>query len=269
MKTETIIKSGLIAIIIVLFLIASKLNGNLKALEEEKTKNDSMITSYQNKEEDRDDLLVQEETIVLTPEQKAESLEKSAELGNKVKDLQNKYFTIDVYSDQAAFDENVKNLKACFDMRDNGSAGVPWYPISNKMAGTWTYVANTGDGGHDVLWLCRNPETGILLAYAMANYDYETGVFNELTFSTTFAGNAAITATDSTEEIPVDPIVDEVNQMANDMTTEVKRDAQGEPIVTEEPTTQSEEEMEKERSARESNLRAREKLIEQEKKGGE
>ena len=56
MKVENIIKIGLITIIIILFVVVSKLNNNLKALEEEKTKNSSIITNYQDKEEDREAL---------------------------------------------------------------------------------------------------------------------------------------------------------------------------------------------------------------------
>ena len=124
MKVENIIKIGLITIIIILFVVVSKLNNNLKALEEEKTKNSSIITNYQDKEEDREALSIRKETVVLTAEQKVESAEKSTELGNKICEYQNAYFSIDRYSDEAAFNENVKNLKACFNASDSGSAAL-------------------------------------------------------------------------------------------------------------------------------------------------
>lgn len=270
MNVANVIKIGLIVVIVLLFALTTNLNKTLRELESEKNKNDSVITKYETEKEDKELLSIDKETIVLTAEQKAESNKKSLELGNKVCEYQNAYFTITDVNDKA-FEENVNNLRACFNTADNGSAAVPWYSTSATVTGKWSYVANTEDGGRDGLWLCRNEESGVLLAYAMADYNYETGLFDALTFSNTFAGNAALTASESVEEEPTtqDPIVNEVQEQATEMlesTEEVQYNEDGEVIVTTEaPSTSSEEEAANE-SARAANIDAKEKITEE---GGE
>lgn len=268
MNTVKIIKAGLIFLIVVLFIITSKLNKTIGKLESEKAKNASLIDNYQEREEDRQLLATKEETIVLTEKEQSEIFTKAVELGNKVCEYQNMTFTLDPSVDQEAWDTNVKNLKSCFNLADNGSAGVAWYPKNAKLTGKWSFVTNPADGGRNVLWLCRNEETGLLLSYAMADYNQETGLFDKLTFVTTFAGNAALLTTPETTT--EDPIVSDVQQKVDEITaTETQYDENGEPVTTEE-TTQSSEEAAQESQNKAAALDYREKMEqEQQQEAGE
>ena len=126
----------------------------------------------------------------------------------EVAQLQNAYLDLDAAADEDAFMANVEALDAYFD-EDSKNARVSWYSAPSGINWTWSFpnVYRTAGEQIDVVWLCFEDSTNELLAYTLAVYDMQTGLFSDVEWTMTSVGSSysyalAGGAGDSTEAQP-------------------------------------------------------------------
>ena len=99
-------------------------------------------------------------------------------------------------------------LDAYFDA-DSKNARVSWYSAPSGINWTWSFpnVYRTAGEQIDVVWLCFEDSTNELLAYTLAVFDMQTGLFSDVEWTMTSVGSSysyalAGGAGDSTEAQP-------------------------------------------------------------------
>ena len=144
--------------------------------------------------------------VVLTEEEQTAIVNSAADLGNKVRDIQNRVMAGDMNA--------LGELDACFDASDK-NAKTQWY--YGQTPGTWTFVTDgtfTGEQ-RNVLWLCRGGD-GTLLAYATAVYDATSNTFSDTDFQMSLTGAGSVASSNDCED-PASVDVGDVNSLAEQM----------------------------------------------------
>ena len=169
--------------------------------------------------------------VKLDDEEQEQVSHSAAELGDAVAGYQNAYAALSASGDRDAFQANVDALDICF-TDTSKSARVPWY--SGGRPGTWEFVTDGQFKGvnKEVLWLCKSPEDGALLAYATGVYDSEANLFMDVNFQMSILGNSEIEPTGSGSD-PIDQ--NAVNGLAEELS---KVETPTERELTEEETTE-------------------------------
>lgn len=165
--------------------------GKLSALNVEAARNDSAVATLEREIEGLKKPEETEPEITLGEEEQAVITHSASELGMKVAEYQNVYWNLNASENREAFDVNVAALDACF-METDKTARVPWY--SGSLPGVWSFVTNgsfTGDT-LGVLWVCKNPDTQDLVAYATATYDSTANAFFDVSYNMSYLGSASV-----------------------------------------------------------------------------
>lgn len=132
-------------------------------------------------------------TPQMTPEEEETALASASEAGNKIAEYQNAYMTLDARTDRENFEANRDAIGALLS-EGAKNAQVRWYP--SELPGTWSFVTDDAFSGNTlgVLWLCRDPESGALRAYATGTYEAEAGTFSNVQYRMTQEAAAAVPA---------------------------------------------------------------------------
>lgn len=182
----------LVGLLLVLATTFFTMNGQITDRKTKQTANTARITDLtKTVEKARTKKKQEEEHPPVSEEEEAEITYSAGELGRKVAELQNAYATTDP-ADSAAFDANVAALDACFGDSDK-NARTPWYGGDAK-AGSWTFVTDgifSGTEKH-VLWLCLEPETDALLAYATGTYHADTDTFGDVSWNMSYYASGSV-----------------------------------------------------------------------------
>lgn len=135
----------------------------------------------------------QKETPQMTPEEEETALASASEAGNKIAEYQNAYMTLDAWTDRENFEANRDAIGALLS-EGAKTAKVRWYP--SELPGTWSFVTDDAFSGDTlgVLWLCRDPESGALRAYATGTYEAEAGTFSNVQYRMTREAAKAVSA---------------------------------------------------------------------------
>lgn len=115
------------------------------------------------------------------------NLKSCADVGQEVADLQTKYQTL---SGEDVRD-NALELDKYF-AEDSKNSRVSWFTVPDSVGAvyTWEFQSTYGFASKevDVLWLCRETDSGNLLAYSTGVYDTEQGVFSDIVYRMTTLG---------------------------------------------------------------------------------
>lgn len=132
-------------------------------------------------------------TPQMTPEEEETALASASEAGNKIAEYQNAYMTLDARTDRENFEANRDAIGALLS-EGAKTAQVPWYP--SELPGTWSFVTDSSFSGDTlgVLWLCRDPESGVLRGYATGTYEATSGLFSNVQYRMTQEAAAAVPA---------------------------------------------------------------------------
>lgn len=132
-------------------------------------------------------------TPQMTPEEEETALASASEAGNKIAEYQNAYMTLDSQTDRENFEANPDAIGALLS-EGAKNAQVRWY--ISKLPGTWSFVTDDAFSGDTlgVLWLCRDPESGALRAYATGTYEAEAGTFSNVQYRMTWEAAKAVPA---------------------------------------------------------------------------
>lgn len=132
-------------------------------------------------------------TPQMTPEEEETALASASEAGNKIAEYQNAYMTLDARTDRENFEANRDAIGALLS-EGAKTAQVPWYP--SELPGTWSFVTDDAFSGDTlgVLWLCRDPESGVLRGYATGTYEATSGLFSNVQYRMTQEAAAAVPA---------------------------------------------------------------------------
>ena len=200
---------GVLAVLLAGFLFFA--NGRLSALQDVKAKNQAAISDLKAELEDKkpDE---PEAATPLTEEEQDAAMQSAAELGKKVADCQNAYASLSSAKDKDAFQKNVEAMDACLS-EDAKGARVPWY----SGGGRWEFVTDGTFKGEsrNVLWLCKDAESGELLAYATAAYHVADQVFSDVSYQMSLLGTGRISSSGTPGGADVD--ADKVNDLAGDI----------------------------------------------------
>lgn len=169
----------------VLFVGNGKL-GSLQGKSDEYQAKIAELTGKLNEAKEKADYVP---PVTLSEKEQAEVTGSAKELGDKVAELQNAYAGLDPAGD--GFTKNVEALDACF-AEGSKNARVPWY--SGSIKGVWTFITDGTFKGEDkqVLWLCQNPDSGDLVAYATAVFYRESGLFDDVSYEMSLLGNGSV-----------------------------------------------------------------------------
>ena len=132
-------------------------------------------------------------TPQMTPEEEETALASASEAGNKIAEYQNAYMTLDARTDRENFEANRDAIGALLS-EGAKTAQVPWYP--SELPGTWSFVTDSSFSGDTlgVLWLCRDPESGVLRGYATGTYEATSGLFSNVQYRMPQEAAAAVPA---------------------------------------------------------------------------
>lgn len=156
-------------------------------------------------------------TPQMTPEEEETALASASEAGNKIAEYQNAYMTLDARTDRENFEANRDAIGALLS-EGAKTAQVPWYP--SELPGTWSFVTDDAFSGDTlgVLWLCRDPESGALRAYATGTYEAEAGTFSNVQYRMTQEAAAAVPAETGGQEEQTEDVQSLAEQI-NDVDT--------------------------------------------------
>ena len=153
-------------------------------------------------------------TPQMTPEEEETALASASEAGNKIAEYQNAYMTLDSQTDRENFEANRDAIGALLS-EGAKNAQVRWYP--SELPGTWSFVTDDAFSGDTlgVLWLCRDPESGALRAYATGTYEAEAGTFSNVQYRMTREAAKAVPATGGQEEQTEDvqSLAEQINEV--------------------------------------------------------
>ena len=157
----------------------------------------------------------QKETPQMTPEEEETALASASEAGNKIAEYQNAYMTLDAWTDRENFEANRDAIGALLS-EGAKTAQVPWYP--SELPGTWSFVTDAAFSGDTlgVLWLCRDPESGALRAYATGTYEAEAGTFSNVQYRMTREAAKAVSAETGGQpekEQDVEDLAEKINEV--------------------------------------------------------
>lgn len=184
MEKET--KWGIaLLVLVVLFLGTVLASGILpQDLRQQHAANEATISGLRTsleRTEQKEAAEGEEETTPMTPEEEEKALASASEAGNKAAECQNTYGTV---TDRDAV---IANGDAMGALLSDGAknAQVPWY--QSKLPGTWSFMTDGSFSGDTlgVLWLCRDPESGVLRGYATGTYEASTGTFSNVQYRMT------------------------------------------------------------------------------------
>lgn len=157
----------------------------------------------------------QKETPQMTPEEEETALASASEAGNKIAEYQNAYMTLDARTDRENFEANRDAIGALLS-EGAKNAQVRWYP--SELPGTWSFVTDDAFSGDTlgVLWLCRDPESGALRAYATGTYEAEAGTFSNVQYRMTREAAKAVSAETGGQpekEQDVEDLAEKINEV--------------------------------------------------------
>ena len=182
-------------VLVVLFLGTVLASGILpQDLRQQHAANEATISGLRTsleRTEQKEAAEGEEETTPMTPEEEEKALASASEAGNKIAEYQNAYMTLDARTDRENFEANrdavIANGDAMGALLSDGAknAKVPWY--QSKLPGTWSFMTDGSFSGDTlgVLWLCRDPESGVLRGYATGTYEASTGTFSNVQYRMT------------------------------------------------------------------------------------
>ena len=125
------------------------------------------------------------------------AMSSAVEAGNAMAKYQTKYSELDAVRQEAAFMSNVEAIGALLDEKSQNKR-VPWYG-DDQTDFTWRFCSTYNFSGNSVpvVWLCENNDTKEVYAYAVGTYNASTGLFSDVDYGLTYAGNEHIPATNS------------------------------------------------------------------------
>ena len=125
------------------------------------------------------------------------AISSAADAGNAMAKYQTAYSELDAVKQEAAFMRNVEDIGALLDEKSQNKR-VPWYGDDDTDF-TWRFCSTYTFSGDSVpvVWLCENNETKEVYAYATGTYNASTGLFSNVDYGLTYAGNEHIPATSS------------------------------------------------------------------------
>lgn len=154
-------------------------------------------------------------TPQMTPEEEETALASASEAGNKIAEYQNAYMTLDARTDRENFEANRDAIGALLS-EGAKNAQVRWYP--SELPGAWSFVTDDAFSGDTlgVLWLCRDPESGALRAYATGTYEAEAGTFSNVQYRMTREAAKAVSAETGEQpekEQDVEDLAEKINEV--------------------------------------------------------
>lgn len=153
-------------------------------------------------------------TPQMTPEEEETALASASEAGNKIAEYQNAYMTLNARTDRENFEANRDAIGALLS-EGAKNAQVRWY--ISKLPGTWSFVTDSSFSGDTlgVLWLCRDPESGVLRGYATGTYEATSGLFSNVQYRMTQEAAEAAPATGGQEEQTEDvqSLAEQINEV--------------------------------------------------------
>lgn len=155
----------------------------------------------------------QKETPQMTPEEEETALASASEAGNKIAEYQNAYMTLDARTDRENFEANRDAIGALLS-EGAKTAQVRWYP--SELPGTWSFVTDDAFSGDTlgVLWLCRDPESGVLRGYATGTYEATSGLFSNVQYRMTQEAAAPQeTGGQPEKEQDVEDLAEQINEV--------------------------------------------------------
>ena len=134
--------------------------------------------------------------------------------GDVVAASQTKYITIDS-NDRDGIKAIKTDIQKYFDDKSSADAGAIWYRNSKPANYVWEFMGGYTFSGDTTksMWLCREKDSGVVYAYATANYDASKGKFTDFAKTTTLAGNSAMSGTpENNNKTIIDGLIDDIRK---------------------------------------------------------